>query len=227
MTAFVPVACCLLVAGCGPHQHAKPRATTTAVTTTPPAPPVGPKQLRSLLLHPEDVNPIMGVTDMKARAPHDVMPDDSGSMEPPDCLAIDGVAQEKVYAGSGYSAVREQMLSDGEDNAHFVDQAVVLFPTAKQATDFFDASVKQWPACEDYRHIQSGSEWVAGEISDADGMLRTITTQQNAGDSAWQACGRAMTVRNNVVVDVNTCSTDPKDSAVVIADRIAAKVPIA
>jgi len=32
-------------------------------------------------------------------------------------------------------------------------------------------------------------------------------------------------VKNNVVIDVNTCSVDPKNSAVDIATQIAAKVP--
>lgn len=167
----------------------------------------------------------MGVTDMKAHAPHDVLSEDSATMQPRECLAVDGVAQELVYAGSGFSAVREQSVSDGEDNAHYVDQAVVLFPTAKQAEAFFEASARQWLECHEYTHTQSGSEWTAGRISNTEGVLSTVATQQNAGQSAWQACGRALTAANNVVVDVNTCSADPKDSAVVIARQIAAKVP--
>ena len=60
-------------------------------------------------------------------------------------------------------------------------------------------------------------------ISNTDGMLSTISTQQNAQEGGW-ACGRALTVRNNVIVDVNTCSANPADSAVKIAGQIAAKV---
>lgn len=221
------VAGCLLMVGCGGHDSTeRPVATTpTPTTTTVTVAPVGEKQLRDLLLTPEEINPIMGVSDMKANAPHDVLADDSATMQPRECLAIDGVAQEQVYAHSGFSAVREQSVSDGEDNVHYVDQAVVLFPTAKQAEAFFDASAGQWPECQDYTHTQSGSEWTAGRIANAEGVLSTLATQQNAGDSAWQACGRALTAVNNVVVDVNTCSADPKDSAVVIARQIAARVP--
>lgn len=223
---FVVVGC-VLVAGCG-NSGGAARPTTSAptpTTTTAAIAPVAEGGLRALLLYPEEIGPIMGATDMKAHAPHDVLPDDSTTMQPRECLAVDGVAQEQVYARSGFTAVREQTVSDGEDNAHFVDQAVVLFPTAKQAEAFFEVSAKQWPECREYTHTQSGSQWTAGRISNADGVLSTVATQQNAGDSAWQACGRALTVANNVVVDVNTCSTDPKDSAVVIARQIAAKVP--
>lgn len=189
------------------------------------AAPVAETGLRALLLTADELNPIMGVTDMKAHAPHDVLSDDSATMQPRECLAVDGVAQEQVYARSGFSAVREQSVSDGEDNANFVDQAVVLFSTANQAQAFFEASAKQWPECEAYTHTQSGSEWTAGRVSNVDGMLGVVATQQNAGESAWQACGRALTAVNNVVVDINTCSVDPKDTAVVIARQIAAKVP--
>jgi hypothetical protein len=223
---FVVVGCVLL-AGCGNSGGtAKPTASSsTPTTTTVTVAPVAEDALRALLLVPDEINPIMGVTDMKAQAPHDVLPDDSTTMQPRECLAIDGVAQEQVYAGSGFSAVRQQSVSDGEDNAHYVDQAVVLFATAKQAEAFFETSAKQWPKCHEYTHTQSGSEWTTGRISNAEGVLSTVATQQNAGESAWQACGRALAVANNVVVDVNTCSADPKDSAVVIARQIAATVP--
>jgi len=223
----VVVVGCVLAAGCGNSGGtAKPSAgAPTPTTTTATIAPVAEDGLRAVLLTPDEINPIMGVSDMKAHAPHDVLPDDSATMQPAECLAVDGVAQEQVFARSGFSAVREQSVSDGEDNAHYVDQAVVLFPTAKQAQAFFEASAKQWPQCHDYTHTQSGSEWTAGAISNVEGVLSTVATQQNAGESAWQACGRALTVANNVVVDVNTCSTDPKDSAVLIARQIAAKVP--
>jgi hypothetical protein len=102
---------------------------------------------------------------------------------------------------------------------------VVLFPSAKQAAAFFDMSAKQWPACHEYTHTQSGSQWTAGHISNANGVLSTTATQQNTGPHDW-ACGRALAVRNNVIIDVNTCSADPKDTAVNIANQIAAKVPM-
>jgi hypothetical protein len=60
-------------------------------------------------------------------------------------------------------------------------------------------------------------------ISDANDALSTISTQQEAKTGGW-ACGRALAVKNNVVVDVNTCSADPGSSAVDIAKQIVAKV---
>ena len=60
--------------------------------------------------------------------------------------------------------------------------------------------------------------------SNANGILRTAATQQNANAPGW-VCGRAVAVRDNIVVDVNTCSANPADSAIDITNQIAAKVP--
>jgi hypothetical protein len=177
-----------------------------------------------LLLIPEQVNAAMGATDMSVTKKHNAMSDDSATMKPKECLAIDGAVQAPVYADSGFTAVRDETVQEGDNFTHYVEQAVVLFPSAKQADAFFAVSAKQWPACHQYTHTQSGSEWTPGPISNANGTLSTIATQQNAKAPGW-ACGRALAVRNNIIVDVNTCSADPKDSAVNIANQIAAKVP--
>lgn len=187
--------------------------------------PVAEDGLRALLLAPEQINPIMGAVDMAVTRTHTALSDDSATMEPRECLAVDGAGQEQVYADSGYTGVREQALSEGDDFEHYADQAVIAFPSAERAAEFFAAAAQQWPACHAYTHLQSGTTWTAGPISNADGMLSTVAAQDNAGNDVSWACGRALTVANNVVVDVNTCSADPKDTAVVIAGQIAAKVP--
>lgn len=187
--------------------------------------PLAEDALRALLLTAEQVNPIMAATDMAVTRTHTALSDDSATMEPRECLAVDGAAQEQVYADSGYTGVREQAMSDGDDFEHYVDQAVIAFPSAKRAAAFFANSAQQWQACHEYSHIQSGTTWTAGPITNVDGMLSTVATQDNAGNDVSWACGRALTVANNVVVDVNTCSAEPKDTAVVIAGQIAATVP--
>jgi PknH-like protein len=58
-----------------------------------------------------------------------------------------------------------------------------------------------------------------GQISNADTALSTVATEQNAASPGW-GCGRALALRNNVIVDVNTCSANPADSASKIALQI-------
>ena len=95
-----------------------------------------------------------------------------------------------VDATSGYWAERDQSLNDGDNFTHYLKQAVVLFPTVEKAGAFFDASAHQWPACRQYSHTHSGSQWSVGQISNANGTLSTTATQQNASAPGW-GCGRA------------------------------------
>ena len=226
LTAALAVAgVCLLTVGCssGSNQGTK-TSTTKSTTTTTTAPPLADTALPGLLLGPEQINAAMGATEMAVTQTHFAMSDDSATMEPKECLAIDGSAQAVVYADSGYTAERDQTLQEGDNFTHYAQQAVVLFPSAKKAGAFFTASARQWPACHQYTHTQSGSLWDVGPISNKDGTLSTIATQQNPKAGGW-ACGRALVQRNNILVDVNTCSANPTDSAVNIANQIAAKVP--
>jgi hypothetical protein len=222
--ALAVAAICILTAGCSSSNQATKTSTTTSTTTTTTAPPVPEGALDGLLLGPDLVNAAMGATGMTITRSHTSMSDDSTTMAPKECLAVDGSAQAQVYVDSGYTAERDQTLQEGDNFTHYVEQAVVFFPTAKQADAFFAASAQQWPTCHQYTHTQSNSQWAAGPISNVNGTLSTIATQLNAKAPGW-ACGRALAIRNNIVIDVNTCSANPADSAVNIANQIAAKVP--
>jgi len=219
--AFAVAGVGIIVAGCGGGNQASTGSTTTVTSLIPR--PVVERELDAMLLSPAQINPLMGATDMAVVRKHDGMSDDSATMQPRECLAIDGSAQARVYGDSGFTAVRDQALNDGNSFTHYAEQAVVLFPTAKQAKVFFVASGLRWPACHQYTHTQSGTKWTVGEISDTNGALSTIATQQDARTGGW-ACGRALAVKNNVIVDVNTCSPNPANSAVDIANQIVAKV---
>lgn len=222
------VAVGMITAGCQHQSVQGTKSSSAASTTTPKAPPpVVESALKGLLLSPEQINAAMGATDMKVTNNRDALPDDSATMTPKECLAIDGAAQAQVYANSGFTTVRDQTLNrqEGENLTAFAEQAVVLFPTAKQAGDFFTASAQRWPACHDYTHVQSKTRWTVAAIANTNGVLSTISTLQDPPATGWKACARALTVKNNVIVDTNTCSVDPKNSAVDIANQIAAKVP--
>lgn len=219
--AFAVAGVGIIVAGCGGGNQASTGSTTTVTSLIPR--PVVERELDAMLLSPAQINPLMGATDMAVVRKHDGMSDDSATMQPRECLAIDGSAQARVYGDSGFTAVRDQALNDGNSFTHYAEQAVVLFPTAKQAKVFFVASGLRWPACHQYTHTQSGTKWTVGEISDTNGALSTIATQQDARTGGW-ACGRALAVKNNVIVDVNTCSPNPANSALDIANQIVAKV---
>ena len=219
-TAALAVAACVLIAGCASTiGNAESPTTTRSMIPRP----LVERELAGLLLSPEQVNAAMSATGMTVTNTQTSMSDNSATMAPQECLAIDGVAEAPVYANSGYWAERDQSLNDGDNFTHYLKQAVVLFPIAEKAGAFFDASAQQWPACRQYAHTQSESQWSVGQLSNANGTLSTTATQQNASAPGW-GCGRALALRNNVIIDINTCSANPAESALKIADQIAANV---
>ena len=211
---------CVVVAGCGDTiGNAEPTTTTPSMIPRP----LVERELVELLLSPEQVNAAMGATAMTVTNAQTSMSDNSATMAPPECLALDGAAEAPDYLNSGFSAERDQSLNDGDNFTHYLKQAVVLFPLVEKAGAFFDASARQWPACRQYTHTRSGSQWSVGQVSNANGTLSTTATELNASAPGW-GCGRALALRNNVIIDINTCSANPADSAVKIADQIAANV---
>jgi hypothetical protein len=220
-TAALAVAViCLSTAGCG-NTIGNAELPTTTPSMIPR--PLVERELAGLLLNPDQVNATMGTTGMAVTSQQTSMSDNGATMAPPECLAIDGAAEAPVYADSGYWAERDQSLNNGDKFTHYLKQAVVLFPTIEKAGEFFGASAERWPACHEYTHTQSGTQWSVGPIANVDGTLSVIATELNAAAPGW-GCGRALTHRNNIIVDVNTCSAAPADSAVKIAKQLADNV---
>ncbi|RDH76919.1 sensor domain-containing protein [Mycolicibacterium moriokaense] len=219
-TAALAVAViCVSIAGCASPGNAEAPTPTPSMIPRP----LVERELAGLLLDPEQVNVAMGTTGMAVTDHQTAMSDNSAGVAPPECLAIDGAAEAPVYADSGYWAERDQSLNNGDNFTHYLKQAVVLFPSIETAAAFFDASAERWKACSEYTHTQSGTQWSAGPIANVDGTLSVIAIEKDAAAPGW-ACGRALTHRNNIVIDVNTCSADPADSAVKIANQLGANV---
>lgn len=220
IAALTAAVICASLVGCASTVgNADPPSTTRKMIPRP----LVERELAGLLLNPDQVNAAMGTTGMAVTDQQTSMSDNSATMTPPECLAIDGAAEAPVYVDSGYWAERDQSLNNGDNFTHYLKQAVVLFPTIEKAGEFFNASAQRWPACREYTHTQSKTQWTVGQISRVDGTLSTVATLQNASAPGW-GCGRALAHSNNIIVDVNTCSADPADSAVKIADQLAANV---
>ena len=87
------------------------------------------------------------------------MADNSATMSPPECLALDGAAEADVYADSGFQAMRDQSMNDGDHFTHYLKQAVVLFSLVDRAAAFVERSAGQWRNCGGYTHVESRSQW--------------------------------------------------------------------
>jgi hypothetical protein len=133
-TAALAVAViCVLIAGCG---SSKGNAESTTTTRSMIPRPLVERELVGLLLSPEQVNVAMGTAGMTVTNNQTSMSDNSATMAPQECLAIDGAAEAPVYADSGYWAERDQSFNNGDNFTHYLKQAVVLFPCVERVSSF-------------------------------------------------------------------------------------------
>jgi hypothetical protein len=247
LTVGVAVAAVAMsIAACGGSKGSGPAASTTGTTTTATTsskPPIAQAALSNLLLTPAEVDSVLGVTGTASKDKIDKLQDDTtdapgppGWKFPDECLYAKGPAAAPVYAGSGNTAVSGVMDSTNLNNDQdmMLGQVVVLFPSAKEANDFFGTSAQRWPACAD-RQIAApagpdGTQttYKIGPFANANGILSVsqTTTMSMAGqpDAMTISVQRALTVRNNVVVDVVLMRKDPADFGVKVAAQIAGKI---
>jgi PknH-like protein len=224
LTALTAVA-----VGCTSSVSGKPVAADNS--GGPARNPVAVSALEGLLLGVDQINSALSATSMKVWLNAKGLWNWSSGVSDKNCLAIDGPAQENVYAGTGWTAMRGQRLDDSTDDSkkreHYAIQALVAFPSAQDADAFYEASVQSWSACSKRRFsdVTPGhpdTVWTVAGITADNGMLSTSEVQE--GGDGW-TCQRALTVRNNVAIDVVGCAYSLVGApAADIASQLAAKV---
>ncbi|MGY4649960.1 sensor domain-containing protein [Mycobacterium sp. URHB0021] len=185
-------------------------------------PELSGSKLDRVLLSIGELNGIMGSTQMKVTSELEQMTDHSADVSDPDCLGAIYGAEEPVYDGSGWTAIRDQVAREpGEDNDHWVEQTVVLYPSPDKAQKFFDDAQSIWQKCSGYSvsvsDVDASYLWEIDELAAADTMLTQMTTQEDAG--GW-ACQHALSAVSNVTVEAWACGYDIKDEAATIADEM-------
>ncbi|OBH12514.1 sensor domain-containing protein [Mycobacterium sp. E1747] len=240
-TAMCAAAIGILVAACGGGNGGAPGSSTT----TSAKPPVAQAALPGLLLTSADLDSALGATGSKSKEKNDKLKDDAAKQPwpagwkfPDDCVYAIGPGQAPVYAGSGYTAVSgDDEVASPPPNSNEpdpeVEQVLVLFPTAKEANAFYTTSAQRWPACANRQFTTPAGQdtpetgWQVGPVSNDNGTLSTtltMTVRDNGNVLLTMTAQRALTVRNNVAVDVSAVRKEPADLAVKLAGQIAGKV---
>src|SRR6201996_6127560 len=241
VAAVTVTAAGILVAACGGGTGGGP-SSTSSTTTTSSKPPVAQAALANLLLAPADIDKALGATGTKVDKPYDgLQPDPAatpapkGYPPPAECVYATDAGLVPVYADSGNTAVKgEHDVSAAPDGSNDpppdADQFVVLFPSADKANAFFTASAQKWPACANRQDTAGGDpdtpdiQWKLGPVANTNGVLTvtaTVSASKNGQSIGQQSCQRALTVRNNVVIDTMACNKDAGTAAVTIANQIA------
>jgi serine/threonine kinase PknH len=100
----------------------------------PPPDPIPAERLAALPLSPSEINSIMGSSIMEPGKPVRSMDTSAVTLSSPDCQGALYTSQDPVYAGTGYTRLSGLVSSEPGDNYdHWVNQAVILFPSADKA----------------------------------------------------------------------------------------------
>ncbi len=218
LSVAAALALCTLTTGCTTTIS----GTVVAAPTLGRAPdPLPDGAIAGVLLSAGDIGSIMGATVHLAESSESMY---ANQPLPNGCL-VWAEAQEATYKNSGWTAVHVQHLSDRTDNPdNIVYQAVIAFPDGQHSHDLFNAQAAEWARCDDRRvdlhdpWDPQSHYWALSKTKNLDGVLTITRIEED--DPRW-ACQRALTVANNVVIDVSTCDySDPNDPAVRIAKQI-------
>jgi hypothetical protein len=205
-------------------------STISGTATRPPkagpadVPPLDESRLDNVMLSIGEINAVMGASAMEVTSETNGMTDHSAAVSDPGCLGAIYGAEEPVYAGSGWTAVLDQISREkGDDNEHWVEQTVVLYSSADKAKKFFDDSKAMWEGCANSTvSVNDGDtayDWNLGEVT-AEGTLITQVTEQQ-GASGW-ACQHALSPASNIAVEVWACSYSPgEEASAIVHDMIA------
>ena len=161
---------------------------------------------------------------MKVTSDVDEMSDHSADMAYKDCVGAIYGAEKPVYAGSGWTAVRDQVAREpGENNAHWVEQTAVLYPSAEQAQSFFHDSQSQWERCaRNLLTVNSGESEALWRIDDITGENNLITQHSTKAPPDEWACQHALSVVSNLTVETFACGYSIRDEAATIANKMIA-----
>lgn len=186
--------------------------------------PLTEAKLDVVLLSVGELNGIMDSAQMEVTSELREMTDHSGEVSDPDCLGAIYGAEDPVYSGSGWTAMRDQVVREpGENDEHWVEQTAVLYPSAGKAQKFFDNSKSSWEKCSGYSVSVDDADatylWQIDNVTAKDSVITQMTAQEDA--DGW-ACQHAVSVVSNLTVEAWACGYSIKDQAATIANEMIA-----
>jgi hypothetical protein len=182
--------------------------------------PLDEAKLDHVLLTVDELNRIVDSTRMEITSELDEMNDHSADVSDPDCLGAVYGAEAPVYAGTDWTAMRDQVAREpDDDNDHWVEQTVVLYPEVRNAQDLFADSSAAWQDCANAAIAVGEGDylWLLGDVGVGDTLITQRTTQEGA--DGW-ACQHALSVVSNVTVEAWACGYSITDEAAEIADAM-------
>ena len=217
LLAGAVVAAAMALTGC--VSTVSGNAVRNASTVPSNVPKLDDSALDKVLLPIDEVNAVMGTTDLEVTSDIDEMTDSSDKVSDPDCLGAMFGAEEAVYKGSGWTAVRDIVAREPEDdNDHWIEQTAVIYPEASNARRFFEKSRSIWEKCAGSSLAvdteDTSSLWEFDEVTAGDGLITQTATQEDA--DGW-GCQHALAAASNLTAETWVCAYNLADEAATMA----------
>lgn len=192
----------------------------------PPGKILKKSDIDELLLSPDELDGIMGASGLGVTLDEDTLNDNSDAVSDPDCAGAAYGAQEVAYGDSGYTAVRDQIVREpGDNNAHWLEQVVALYPSAAEAKKFLQESKEKWQDCAgSLVTYDSSDQPLTWEVSDVTAEDTSITQMSTPEVASSGGCHHSMAVAANVIAEAWACGDDVVDQATSITSAIGDKV---
>lgn len=186
-------------------------------------PPLQESALDQILLSVDDIGSIVGSGDMQLGSASEDLVDNSDAIDKPDCLGVFYSAEQQIYDGSGWKAVRDQIIREpGDDKKHWAEQTVVLFASADKAANFLDRSRDDWKKCQQTSATTEGSEssfdWDFGRLQEPSETMMSMDMEQRDSDN-W-VCQHAMGMVSNIIVEGVVCGNGVGDEGRQVVEQI-------
>lgn len=173
------------------------------------AKPLSEAALGQILLSVDDVSAIIGGTGLQVSNSSEDLGDSSDNVDKPDCVGAMFAAERHSYDGTGWKALRDQVIREpGDQMSNWAEQSVVLFPSSEAAANLFARARERWTACAATSLTTSddadgGYRWDFGKVGEPNDTVTTIGMVEQDSDG-W-GCQHAMGLVSNVVVEGIVC----------------------
>ncbi|WP_308124009.1 sensor domain-containing protein [Mycolicibacterium xanthum] len=185
--------------------------------------PLEEDDLEDILLSAAELNELLGSEDIEIDDELDDMTDDADDVSDPECVGAIFSAEEPVYSDTGYTAVATRLASEpGDDYDHWVEETVVLLPSADDAEAFLERSAREWDRCAGRTlSLSDGADWFDWELHEVvrDGGI--ISQMATMADSDGWECQHALGAASTAVIEGFVCSYRIRDQGVeLVAEMI-------
>jgi eukaryotic-like serine/threonine-protein kinase len=209
-----------------PASPSPQSGSATTTTAGGPLTPVAAAELPGLLLPAEQIKTIIGAPTMQVtESSADSFSNGSAYISDKDCSGPYQPDDQVTYANTGSTGSQLQFLQNPA-GAEAVQQAVISYPTADAAQKVFAAARQTWSACAGRTFTltlpnETLHRWNFGPLTIPDGTLAMTTSPEGR---SYMGCQRALAARDNVIVDVGSCSFSRDKKGLDILNAIAAKI---